>query len=72
MNFNGDKLRKMRIESGYEIDDFLFELYLSTKFRTSRQTLSKWESGKGSPSGKSIYALCKHFNKPVEYFFDKN
>ena len=57
----GEKLQKLRRESG------LSQEKLAEQLHVSRQAISKWELGTAAPDTDNIVRLSKFFQVPLEY-----
>lgn len=52
----GERLKKIRIQNGITQEELSLQLYLT------RQTISKWETGKSLPDIENLILLCQFYN----------
>ena len=70
MQFNGEKLKQLRLERNWTQYDVAEHLAATGKFRGhTRQRVHQIETG-AHASARTICALCEVFKVPPEHFFD--
>ena len=62
----GDKIKKFRTINNISQND------LANKINVSRQTISKWENNKNTPSFYYIEEICKKYKLNINSFIDGN
>ncbi|MBO3420193.1 helix-turn-helix domain-containing protein [Clostridium perfringens] len=60
----GDKIKKLRINTGLNYNDF------ARKAKVGTMTIYRWETGIRIPSTKYLNQLIKNFNLNKNYFLD--
>ena len=69
MIFDSEKLRQLRMDKGYSLEQMARLLYVKTGHKVTRNCVNLWERGKNSPSLKSLMALAVFYEKGIEFFF---
>jgi len=59
------KIRAMRSRAGETTEQ------LAKILRVSRSTISLWETGRSRPTYEHLIALSRHYDVPVNYFFEE-
>jgi transcriptional regulator with XRE-family HTH domain len=67
--FHGEKLKKLREDKGWSLQDLVFEL-AKIDFRITRQTIDLWENGDTEPRASDLKSLADFFGVSVDFFFD--
>lgn len=70
MKFNAQKLKALRAELGYTVEE-LSQHIAADGHKITKQSISNWESGLKCPTLKSVLILCSFFKRPIPYFFGK-
>ena len=71
MVFVSEKIRQLRREKGYSLEQMARMLRVKTGHKVSRNSIHQWEQGKNFPSVKSLMAVAEFYGKEINFFFDK-
>lgn len=67
--FSPKKLRQLRDQRKFSLNELSRQLYAQNGVRISGQTIYNWERGAHSPQSEQLHHLAVFFKKPMEYFF---
>lgn len=69
MQFNAQKLKQAREESGLSLEDVSYGIR-DLGHTVSRQSIYNYETGKNTPDVDIAMAMAKLFKKKIEFFFN--
>lgn len=69
MQFNYKKLRKLREDRKYSLENLSMKLKERSNVKISRAGIALWETGETLPSVRHLMAIAVFYGTDINYFF---